>query len=507
MSSRSSFSGIVRQARASTPRPVRVVAALLLALLLLPASRILADRCDRAWNWFQEGLGLSDDSAREAFCYQRAVELCPDLTEAYIRLGEVYRNQGQEERALEVLRQGRIRSLAGEILRRPGSDTLLIKPLAIRGEIYRRQGRYTEAAAEFSRALGVKPDALFAQNQLQYVYKRQGRYASILPPHIRMMHTAIFARIPGMTLPKGGLLIDGQYQTWIQTAPSIENQLADAAPFLPMDVPQLDLPREIPFYLVPRQRKSQVNLWVLGIRYGLTNDLTIGLMPKVFFRESEVHLAAWDEVATPEVSGLGDTVFLLKYRIYGQRRNHVSIYNLLSIPTGDDEATGRDKGITRKIPLGSGSLDFTPGIAFSSGRDPYTVQGNVQYRITNGIQVGDELDANLALIWPLNKAVNSVLELNYRWRGKAKKRQHVILMKARPEFIGPSFDPVAAGPLEVDTWFTEKGGSTLFLSPGMQFTVAKGLKLEVGLKIPVVREDDGWQEGVVLHVGLTKSIF
>ncbi len=480
----------------------------LLLALLLPAGHALADRCDRAWNWYQEGLGLSDDSTREVFCYQRAIELCPELVEAYIRLGEVYRNQGREQQALEVLRQGRIRSLTSDdFMRRPGSGRLFIQPLVVSGEIYRRQGRYDQAAAEFSRALGVDPDALFAQNQLQYIYKRQDRYASILPPRIRMMTTAIFARIPGMTLPKGGLLVDAQYRTWIQTAPAFEYQLADTVPFLPMDVPELDLPQEIPFNFAPLQRKSQVNLWIAGIRYGLTNDLTIGLMPKFFFRESEVRLEAWDTVATPEVSGLGDTVFMLKYRLYGQRRNHLSIYHLLSIPTGDEDASGTDKGIFRWIPLGSGSFDFTPGISFSSGQDPYTIQGNLQYRITDGVEVGDELDANLALIWPLGKAVNSLLELNYRWRGEARKKQRIILMKARPEFIGPSFDPVAAGAVEVDTWFTEQGGSTLFVSPGMQFSLAEGLKLEVGVKIPVIKEDDGWQEGVILHLGLTRTIF
>ncbi len=486
----------------------QILVVLLIALLLSSAGRALADQCDRAWNWYQEGLGLSDDSVREAFCYQRAVELCPDLVEAYVRLGEVYRNQGREDLALEILRRGRLRSLTSTtFMRRPNSGRLFIQPLVISGEIYRRQGRYDEAAAELARALGVDPESLFAQNQLQYIYKRQDRYASILPPRIQMMTTAIFARIPGMTLPKGGLIIDAQYQTWIQTAPAFEYQLADTIPFLPMDVPELDLPEEIPFNFAPLQRKSQVNLWIAGLRYGLTNDVTIGLMPKVFFRESEVHLEAWDTVATPEVSGFGDTVFLLKYRLYGQRRNHLSIYNLLNIPTGDENASGQDQGIFRWIPLGSGSFDFTPGISFSSGHNPYTLQGNIQYRITDGVQVGDELDANLALIWPLNKAVNSLLELNYRWRGETRKHQRIILMKARPEFIGPSFDPVAAGAVEVDTWFTEKGGSTLFVSPGMQFTVAKGLKLELGVKIPVIKEDEGWQEGLILHLGLTKTIF
>ncbi|MFP7755178.1 transporter [Thermodesulfobacteriota bacterium B35] len=487
----------------------QILITLLLALLLLPAAdRALAGRCDRAWNWYQEGLGLSDDSTREIFCYQRAIELCPDLIEAYIRLGEVFRNQGLEEEALEVLRRGRIRSLTSDtFMTRPGSGKVFIKPLVISGEIYRRQGLYDQAAAEFSQALGIDPGSGFAQNQLQYIYKRQDRYASILPPRIQLMTTAIFARIPGMTLPKGGLLMDAQYRTWIQTAPTFAYDLADTVPFLPMDVPELDLPQEILFNFTPLQRKSQVNLWVAGIRYGLTNDLTIGLMPKFFFRESEVRLEAWDEVATPEVAGFGDTVFMLKYRLYGQRRNHLSIYHLLSIPTGDENASGQDKGIFRWIPLGSGSFDFTPGISFSSGRDPYTVQGNLQYRITDGVEVGDELDANLALIWPLGKAVNSLLEVNYRWRGEARKKQRIILMKARPEFIGPSFDPVAAGAVEVDTWFTEKGGSTLFVSPGMQFTLSEGLKLEIGVQIPVLKEDDGWQEGVILHLGLTRILF
>jgi hypothetical protein len=57
------------------------------------------------------------------------------------------------------------------------------------------------------------------------------------------------------------------------------------------------------------------------------------------------------------------------------------------------------------------------------------------------------------------------------------------------------------GPEEIDTSFTSKGGHSFFIAPGLQFTLARGLKLELGVKIPVVKQSEGWQESTVYHVG------
>jgi hypothetical protein len=54
---------------------------------------------------------------------------------------------------------------------------------------------------------------------------------------------------------------------------------------------------------------------------------------------------------------------------------------------------------------------------------------------------------------------------------------------------------------------TEKGGHTLFLSPGVQVFFTEGLKMELGIQIPIIRPDDGWVEEIVLHAGLVNYFF
>jgi hypothetical protein len=54
---------------------------------------------------------------------------------------------------------------------------------------------------------------------------------------------------------------------------------------------------------------------------------------------------------------------------------------------------------------------------------------------------------------------------------------------------------------------TEKVGHTLFLSPGVQVFLTEGLKMELGIQIPIIKPDDGWVEAVVLHAGMVKYLF
>ena len=466
---------------------------------LTPWNLVFANTCDSAWVWFQEGLALYDNSAREAYYYQKAIEVCPEFVEAYNSLGRVYLNQGEYDLSIQAFKQAWIQSLSSDLFsNRPGSNDLFIEPIISLGETYRMQGKYNLAAAEFKRALEINPDSTAAQNNLQYIYKRQHKYDSVLSPHHKMLTNGIFARIPGTTLPKGGIAFAMHYRNWQQTSRLTLDMFDDDMVWL--------------LEASPDKRTTRIQSSVMGIRYGLNNNLTIGLMALYFERDVEFQLGydGMNEVnANPEVRGLGDMQFLIKYHLWGKRRNHFSIYNLLTIPTGKEKtATSEDyiwtfgefTKVTRKIPLGSGSYDFTPGIALTTFYNPVIFQSNIQYRITDGKRVGDELAANFGAIYPLNDAVNVTLETGYRWLADIKREQTIYTLLLRPDFIGPMWTP--AGPVEIDTSFTSKGGHSFFIAPGLQFMLTKNLKLELGVKIPVIKQSEGWREEIVVHAGV-----
>jgi len=445
---------------------------LMLITSLTPGNMAGADDCDEARKWYHKGLDLSDDSEREASYYQRAIELCPDYFEAHNKLGEVYKSWGEYELAIKEFKQA-------------SRSFLFVEPHNNLGEIYRMQGRYDLAAEEFIKAIRIKPDFREAQNNLKYVYKRLGKYDAVIEEPPEPIPTSIFARIPGMTLPKGSFLVDFQYKYWEQEA-ALEGLTVEAP---------------VTFGSISREADVQASIW--GIRYGLTNNLTIGLIPKFFSKKVYVKIPFWGIDAEPDVSGFGDTVLMTKYRLWSKRRTHFSAFHLLSIPTGDEDAEGEDQGVVRRIPLGSGSFDFTPGIAFTTVQEPLTIHTNIWYVITSGRQAGDEFHCDLAVALPRFHNFISIMELNYRWVGTARRRQ---LYQTGWGFA-PARPDIPAGPFTFETTLTEKGGHTLLLSPGVQVFLTKGLKAEFGLQLPIIEPEDGWVEKIVFHVGLTRYFF
>lgn len=442
---------------------------------LTPGNMANAEDCHEARKWYNEGLALSDDSEREASYYQRAIELCPDYFEAHNRLGEVYKSWGKYELAIKEFRQA-CRSLS------------FVEPRNNLGEVYRMQGRYDLAAEEFIEAIRLKPDFRRAQNNLKYVYKRLGKYDFVIEAPPEPIPTAIFTRIPGMTLPKGAFLVDLQYQFWEQEAGLTEDLFVGVPPLL----------------YAPSKRKTSVHELIWGIRFGLTNNLTIGLIPKFFFKKAEVPIPYWGIDAEPSATGIGDTVLMTKYRLWGRRKSHLSAFCLLSLPTGDDDAEGESQGVMRRIPLGSGGFDYTPGIAFTTVQEPFTITADMSYVITSGRQAGDEFHCDLAIAFPRFYNFISIMELNYRWQGAAERRQLFQTHWGLVESTGTGLPP---GPWTHETTLREKGGHTLFVSPGVQVFLTRDIKIEFGLQIPIVKPGDAWVENFVFHVGLMRYFF
>ena len=426
--------------------------------------------CQEAKHWFKEGLALSDYSIREASYYQRAVALCPNHFRAYNRLGTVYKKWGKYDAAITAL-QSATRGVAFA----EAHNNL--------GEVYRIQGRYDLAAKSFIQALRIDPDFLRAQNNLKYVQKRLGKFdrGAEAPPE--MIPSPSFTLIPGVTLPEGSYMADVKYRYWVQEAD----------------------PATVSLGRVGRtgSRSTSIHALIWGIRYGVTDNLTIGLIPKWFRKETRVTIPFVGVNATPQVSGFGDTTLLTKYRLWGMRRTHLSVFHLLSIPTGDENAQAESKQVIRRIPLGSGGFDYTPGLAFTTTIDPITVHANLSYVSTEQRIGGDEFHCDLAIAFPRYHDFSAGLQLNYRWVDSNTRKQ---LYQTR-WFFDPDPQGGRTGLITQERTIKEEGGETLFLSSSMQFFLAKGFNLQVGAQFPIIRPGGAWVEDAVFHLGLSRYFF
>jgi tetratricopeptide (TPR) repeat protein len=442
-----------------------------------------ADACDEARKWYNEGVNLSDDSAQEAAYYQRAIELCPDFSAAHNRLGEVYINRGEYESAFKEFNQAKNWSLLNESgLDHRGNRSLLVDQFINQGKIYRMQGRYEMAAGQFKRALRINPDSRAAMNQLQYVNKMSGKYDNIVLPLLQSISSPIFTRTPGMTFPRGVFSAGFLFRWWRQEATLTEDMFIGGIP----DMFSLALPFE---------RNTDVLQAVLDLRYGLTKNITIGLFPRwstIWASNMTLNTSARDKA-----TGLGDTILMAKFQIFATRKTRISLYHLYSIPTGDEDAKAGP--LRAHIPLGSGSFNFTPGIAFTTEKEylaaPLTIHSNISYRFTNGEVIGDELRCDLAITYPFSPAVNSFMELNYRWRDTFIHPQTITIYQSGAPPGTERFQ-------QIETTLKEKSGHALFLSPGFQFIFYKDIRLNVGVQIPLIKPKGGWAETFVINFGM-----
>lgn len=438
-----------------------------------PGNVVRADDCPEAQKWYNEGMALSDDSEREASYYQRAIELCPEFFEAHNRLGEVYKSWGQYELAIKEFEQA-------------SRNWLFAEPHNNLGEIYTSQGRYDLAEQEFTKAIRIRPDFREAQNNLKYVHKRLGRYDLAVEAPPDPMPVAPLSRVSGTALPKGTFLVDFQYKYWRQNA----------------DVESMVVVVDVPAAYGPVSRQLDVQAFIWGIRYGATDDLTIGLIPKYFRKTAHMTVSYWGVDAEPEVSGFGDVVFLTKYHLYGRRRTHFSVSHLLNIPTGDEDAVGEDGSIVRRIPLGSGGFDFGPGMALTTTLGPLTVHAGVWYVITTRNLTGDEFHFDVAAVLPEFRGFVPGMELNYRWSGPSSRQQFYQTSFG----FQPASPWAIPGPFTSETIVEDPGGYTLFVSPSLQIYVTKTLRAELGIQVPLIEPEGGWTEEAVFHLGLVRYI-
>lgn len=226
----------------------------------------------------------------------------------------------------------------------------------------------------------------------------------------------------------------------------------------------------------PARRNMEVSGLVSVLGYGVTRDLALFGMLPYFDKRLDMTMGGQD--VTRRRQGIGDLTVLGRYTLYEdnapRRTFRIAPFLGVKAPTGSDNARDGLGRLPPQVQLGSGSWDLQGGVVGTYQTPDFQVDGQVSYkanREANGFRFGDvlEIDGSLQYrLWPrsLGEGVPNflygVVEAN--------------LVRAGRDRVGGA-DP-------------NSGGTTLFLSPGVQYVTKKWI-LEAGVQIPVSQQLNG----------------
>ncbi len=184
-------------------------------------------------------------------------------------------------------------------------------------------------------------------------------------------------------------------------------------------------------------------------------------------------------------SGLGDTTLLVKRRFYIDNFQaggiQLALLGGVKLPTGDDsQRDNQGNLLPRSLQLGTGSVDVPLGFVFLAFKDRIGFNSSFLYQFNNesdGFRFGDETKVNLAFGYRLipkqytsfqDKVLNVYLEVNT-----------VVSQRASLN----------------DQNVPDSGGTTVFLTPGVQAVLHPRFLVEAAFQIPIVQELNGTQLG------------
>lgn len=227
----------------------------------------------------------------------------------------------------------------------------------------------------------------------------------------------------------------------------------------------------------PANRDMKVSGAMTLVGYGVTRDFALfGVLP-YFDKRLDMTMGGQDIDRSKQ--GLGDFTLMGRYTLYernaqGQTLRVAPVLGVKA-PTGEDNARDGLGRLPPPLQLGSGSWDWLGGVVATYQTLDFEIDGQVIYkgnREANGFQAGDvvKIDGSLQYrLWPrsLGSGVPAflygVLDVN--------------LVHAAKDRVSGVSDP-------------NSGGTTLFLSPGLQYATQKWV-VEAGVQIPVVKNLNG----------------
>ncbi|MBI3937760.1 MAG: transporter [Betaproteobacteria bacterium] len=227
----------------------------------------------------------------------------------------------------------------------------------------------------------------------------------------------------------------------------------------------------------PANRDVRVSGLISVLGYGVTRDFALfGVLP---YLDKRLDMDMGGQRATRSDQGFGDLMVIGRYTAYEsnapRRTFRVAPFLGVKAPTGRDNAQDHLGRVPAPVQLGTGSWDALGGVVATYQTLDYQIDSQLSYKANseaNGFRFGNvaELDASFQYrLWPQTLGggvpafLYGVLEVN--------------LIHAERNRIGDVADP-------------NSGGTTLFLSPGLQYVTKKWI-LEAGVQIPVVQNLNG----------------
>jgi len=240
----------------------------------------------------------------------------------------------------------------------------------------------------------------------------------------------------------------------------------------------------------PANRDVRVSGLISVLGYGVTRDFALfGVLP---YLDKKLDMDAAGQRVTRSDDGIGDLTLIGRYTAYTSdapgRTFRIAPFLGVKAPTGRDDARDGLGRLPPTVQLGSGSWDFLGGVVATYQTLDYQLDAQLAYkanREASGFRFADVSGADVSLqyrLWPqeLGSGVPAflygVLEAN--------------LAHARKNRVGGIRDP-------------DSGGTSLFLSPGLQYATRKWI-LEAGVQIPVVQDLNGTalENDYILNTGL-----
>lgn len=227
----------------------------------------------------------------------------------------------------------------------------------------------------------------------------------------------------------------------------------------------------------PARRDMEVTGLVSVLGYGVTRDFALFGMLPYFDKQLDMQMGGQD--ITRSKQGFGDLTLLGRYTAYEYnapgRTFRIAPFLGVKAPTGEDSARDGLGLLPPPVQPGSGSWDALGGAVLTYQTLDFQIDSQVSYkanREANDFQAGNVLQIDGSLqyrLWPRSLGAGvpaflyGVLEAN-------------LVHSAKDRISGTS-DP-------------NSGGTTLFITPGLQYVTRKWI-VEGGVQIPVSQNLNG----------------
>ncbi|MBI2382033.1 MAG: transporter [Gammaproteobacteria bacterium] len=227
----------------------------------------------------------------------------------------------------------------------------------------------------------------------------------------------------------------------------------------------------------PMNRRMKVSGLMTMLGYGVTRDFAVfGVLP---YADKRLEVNTGGQDVSRRQAGFGDALFMGRYTAYEDNAiGHtfrIAPFLGIKAPTGNDHASDRFGRLPPMLQPGSGSWGWQGGAVASFQSLDWGADVQLAYQSNgkaNGFRAGAVTRLDLSVqrrLWPgtLGEGVPSFL-----YGGLEAN-----LLRAAKDSLNGVDDP-------------DSGGTTLFLTPTLQYVTRKWV-LEVGVQIPVSQRLNG----------------